>query len=130
RTRITLDGPGPFLDAMDRGEPIVTESISEHAPRPGTFLHRMLAAGLESVAFVPLAGEDGRGLGALAFAWQQRQALSAGDDQRVTAVAAGVSTAPPRAVAAPADAPPRRPTDPLAPPPPQPPPAPRAPAPR
>jgi anti-sigma regulatory factor (Ser/Thr protein kinase)/GAF domain-containing protein len=114
RTRLTLEGSGPFLDAMERGERIVIESTSEQAPRPGTFVHRMASAALESVAFIPLAAEDGRVLGALAFAWRQRQSFSAGDDQRVTAVATVVSTALQRAVAAAADAAHGRQTDQLA----------------
>jgi len=113
-TRLTLDGPGPFLDAMERGERIVIESMSEPAPRPGTFVHRMVAAGLESIAFVPLMAEDDGTLGALALAWRERQPLSTGGDQRIRAVASVVSTALQRATAAAADAAHRRQTDQLA----------------
>jgi hypothetical protein len=34
RTRLTLEGPGPFLDAMERGERIVIESTSAQERRP------------------------------------------------------------------------------------------------
>ena len=113
-TRVVIRGPGPFFDAMERSERIVIESMSEQAPRPGSFVHRMVSAGLESVAFVPLASDDGSPLGAVAFAWRQRQRLSDGDDQRLTAVASVVSTALQRAIAATADAAHRRQTDQLA----------------
>ncbi|MDD9370996.1 MAG: SpoIIE family protein phosphatase, partial [Acidimicrobiales bacterium] len=68
-----LDDPWPLVDAFRHAETVLLADLHQVAERYPEVVDRMRAAGMEALACLPLAGEDGRAFGVLAFTWPTPQ---------------------------------------------------------
>ena len=90
---LSMHDDTPFAVALRRGTPISIEWLPDFVTHRAALVRAMVDAGLRSVAFVPLHGEDATLLGALAFAWTSRRDAAQGvDDPRVATVVDVVTT--------------------------------------
>src|SRR5690606_3041800 len=78
----TLDDPWPIVDAFRRAHTVLLRDLDEVAERYPGVVDRMRTDGMEALACLPLAGDDGRTFGVLAFTWPNPQRFD--DDQLAT----------------------------------------------
>ena len=72
-TEFSLDTPTPLSDAIRTGEPVLLGSLDEYVGRYDQLIPDTRAAGLQATASIPLQASSGEGIGALGFAWPERQ---------------------------------------------------------
>lgn len=82
----------PFARALEQGDPIFLERLSDFRGRGIAMADSLIDAGVVSVALVPVLDND-RTLGALGFGWSDHQRFTTHLDRRIETVADVVSAA-------------------------------------